>query len=341
MDITCYSCSKIIKTKYITCDHCKNHYHPSCTVLKPVHNKNNKLVNACRSCIAAANTKNRRSDSVDESNANNSLAAISTSTSLSTSSLHPPLSPNDPLQQILNKLSKLDTLDTRLSTLSSSLDARFDQVQTTLNTRLEEVSTRMTNLEEKLLPLDDLPLLSSRLSAAEEAITQMQSEQANLRRQYEELCTTNSAAALDVSSMKRIEKLEYDYRHLNTAQQNLSNELVMTGLPITDPTSLNGAVYAALKLLDVGLLQSDIRHVRKMHLKPPSEPPNHTTPVTEEEVAVELQDGHAEKSPTIAPQTSSQSTSTDTRPRFAPLIVTLSSHSLAVSLINAKTRHLA
>ena len=113
---------------------------------------------------------------------------------------------------------------------------RFAEVQTTLNTRLEEVSTRMTNLEERLSPLDDLPLLSSRLSAAEEAITQMQSEQANLRRQYEELCTTNSAAALDVSSMRRIEKLEYDYRHLNAAQQNLSNELVMTGLPITDPT---------------------------------------------------------------------------------------------------------
>ena len=46
------------------------------------------------------------------------------------------------------------------------------------------------------------------LAVAEEAITQMQSEQANLRRQYEELCTTNSVAALDVSSMRRIEKLE-------------------------------------------------------------------------------------------------------------------------------------
>ena len=158
----------------------------------------------------------------------------------------------------------------------------------------------MTNLEEKLSPLDDLPLLSSRLSAAEEAITQMQSEQANLRGQYEELCTMNSAAAFDVSSMRRIEKLEYDYRHLNAAQQNLSNELVITGLPITDPTSLNGAVYVALKLLDVGLLQSDIRHVQKMHLKPPSEPLNHTTPVTEEEVAVELQNGNAKGSPTIA-----------------------------------------
>ena len=97
-------------------------------------------------------------------------------------------------------------------------------------------------------------------------------------------------------------------------------------------------MYAALKLLDVGLLQSDSRHVWKMHLKPPSEPLNYTTPVTEEEVAVELQHGNAEGSPTIAPQTSPQSTSTDTRPRFAPLIVTLSLHSLAVSLINAKIK---
>ena len=108
----------------------------------------------------------------------------------------------------------------------------------------------MTNLEGKLAPLEDLPLLTTRLSAAEEAITQLQTEQTNLRRQYDELCVDNSAAAPDVSSVRRIEKLENDYRQLNAAQQNLSNELVITGLPTTDTTSLAGAAYAVLKLLD-------------------------------------------------------------------------------------------
>ena len=118
------------------------------------------------------------------------------------------------------------------------------------------------------------------------------------------------------------------------AQQNLSNELVMAGLPTTDTTSLKGAVYAVLKLLDVELLESDIRHVRKMRQKPSSEPLNHTAPIT----ADELQNVNAGGSPTMVSQTSSQSTRVDTRPSIAPLIVTLSSHSLATSLVNAKIK---
>ena len=168
----------------------------------------------------------------------------------------------------------------------------------------------MTNLEGKLAPLEDLPLLSTRLSAAEEAITQIQTEQTNLRRQYDELCAANSAAAPDASSVSRIEKLENDYRQLNAAQQNLSNKLVITRLPTTDTTSLKGAVYAALKLLDIELLESDIHHVRKMRQTPSSEPLNHTAPITAEE----LQNVNAGVSPTMASQNSSQSTSVDTRP---------------------------
>ena len=207
-------------------------------------------------------------------------------------------------------------------------------MKTTLDTRLNEVFTRMTNLEGKLAPLEDLPLLTTRLSAAEEAIEQIQTEQTNLRRQYDELCAANSAAAPDASSVSRIEKLENDYRQLNAAQQNLSNELVITGLPTTDTTSLKGAVYAALKLLDIELLESDIRHVRKMRQKPSSEPLNHTAPITAEE----LQNVNAGGSLTMASQNSSQSTSVDNRPLIAPLIATLSSHSLAISLVNAKMK---
>ena len=69
----------------------------------------------------------------------------------------------------------------------------------------------MTDLEGKLAPLEDLPLLTTRLSTAEEAIEQIHTEHTNLRRQYDELCAADSAAP-DASSVSRIEKLENDYR---------------------------------------------------------------------------------------------------------------------------------
>ena len=53
---------------------------------------------------------------------------------------------------------------------------RFTEVKPKLNTRLNEVFSRMTNSERKLAPLEDLPLLTTRFSAAEEAITQIQTE---------------------------------------------------------------------------------------------------------------------------------------------------------------------
>ena len=88
------------------------------------------------------------------------------------------------LQQILEKLTKLESLDnrfteiqtsfdTRFTDLQSSLVTRFTEVKTTLDTRLNEVFTRMTNLEGKLAPFEDLPLLTTRLWAAEEAIEQI------------------------------------------------------------------------------------------------------------------------------------------------------------------------
>ena len=86
----------------------------------------------------------------------------------------------------------------------------------------------------------------------------MQSEQTNLRRQCDEICSANSAAALDVPAVRWIEKLAHDFQNLNVAERSLSNELVIAGLPITDTISPKGAVYAALKLLDGGLLERDI-----------------------------------------------------------------------------------
>ena len=286
----------MVKTNAVTCEHCLKIYHPSCTILKAVRNTHNNIMNACRSCIAVANANSYKRDSISEKdNSEHPVTNTSTEPTESDSRTHAPNSSSDPLQQILQKLTKLESLDNRLT-----------EIQASSNTRLNEVFTRITNLERRLAPLEDLLIHS----AAEEAITKIQTEQANLHRQYDELCAANSAAAPDVSSVRRIEKLENDYRQLNAAQQNLSNELVITGLASTDTTSLKGAVYAALKVLDVELLESDIRHVREMRQKPSSEPLNHTTPITSEE----LQNLNAGESPTMAPQTSSQPTRVDTRP---------------------------
>ena len=220
---------KSVKTSAAICEHCLKIYHPSCSTLKAVRNTHNNVINSYRSCIAVANANSQKRDSISEKD-NNEHPTVTNSSiepTESNSRTHVPNSFSDPLQQILEKLSKLEiqtSIDTRFTDLQSSFVTRFTEVKTTLNTRLNEVFTRMTTLEGKFAPLEVLPLLTTRLSAAKEAITQIQTEQTYLRCQYDELCAANSAAAPDVSSVRRIEKLENDCRELNAAQQNLFNE---------------------------------------------------------------------------------------------------------------------
>ena len=163
-----------------------------------------------------ANANSHKIDSISEKDNNEHPTVTNSFTepTESNSRTHVPNSSSDPLQQILEKLTKLESLDNRLTEIQTSFDT-----QTTLNIWLNEVFTCMTILEGKLAPLEDLTLLTTRLSATEEAITQIQTEQSNLRRQYDELCAANSAAASDVSSVRRIEKLENDYRQLNVTQK--------------------------------------------------------------------------------------------------------------------------
>ena len=134
-----------------------------------------------------ANSNSQKRDSISEKD-NNEHPTVTNSSiepTKSNSRTHVPNSSSDPLQQILEKLSKLESLDNRLTEIQTSYDTRFTdlqssfvtrftEVKTTLNTWLNEVFTRMTNLEGKLAPLEDLPLLTTCLLAAEEAITQMQ-----------------------------------------------------------------------------------------------------------------------------------------------------------------------
>ena len=144
--------------------------------------------------MANANSHKRDSISEKDNNDHPTVTNSSTEHTESDSRTHVLNSSSDPLQQILQKLIKLECLGKRFTEMQASFDSwitdlqlffitRFTEVKTTLNTQHNEVFTRMTNLEGRLAPLEDFPLLSTRLPAAEEAITQVQTEQANLRRQ--------------------------------------------------------------------------------------------------------------------------------------------------------------
>ena len=163
----------------------------------------------------------------------------------------------------------------------------------------------------------------------------MQPEQANLRRQLDEISSANSVAARDVSADLHIEKIERDLHNLNTAQRRLSNELIISGLSLTDASSSKGVVFAALKLLDDELQERDIHNVRKMRLKPSLESLTDTHSNT---IAEESQSGNDAVPSTLAHQSSRQSIRVKAKPRIAPFIVSISSHALAMALITAKIK---
>ena len=130
MVMVCGSCYKTIKTKSVTCDHCTQIYRPSCTTLKPVRNKSNKVINACRTVYLS---QMQIVSSINENNSNDHFTVTnSTPESLSASCSNVPISSSDHLHQILEKLTKLETLD-------ASLDNRFTEMQASFNTRFTEM----------------------------------------------------------------------------------------------------------------------------------------------------------------------------------------------------------
>ena len=144
MDKICSGCKEIIKTKYDTCDNCKKIYHPSCTVLKRVRNRQNELIEVCRGCIAVANTNSQKRDCTSGSSSNehsNDTKTSSESSSASPTGGH--TSPSDPLQQILEKLSTLGSLDKRIAEIQTSFDKRFSDLQSSFVTRFDEVKTTL------------------------------------------------------------------------------------------------------------------------------------------------------------------------------------------------------
>ena len=91
MDNICRGCNKNIKTTVVTCKHCYKTYHPACTIFKQVLNKADKLINACRSCISAANINKQKTKSINESITEN-LHVTTQTPSISESAKTPPSS---------------------------------------------------------------------------------------------------------------------------------------------------------------------------------------------------------------------------------------------------------
>ena len=154
MDKTCGSCNKIIRLKFVTCEHCVKYYHPSCTTLKSVRNNHNKVTNAYRSSISAANANSQKRDSIsgNDDPKVHPIVTNSSTESLSDSCTNAPISSSDPLHQIFEKLTKLESLEKRFTEMQASFDTRFTdwqssfvtpftEAKTTLNTRLQEFST--------------------------------------------------------------------------------------------------------------------------------------------------------------------------------------------------------
>ena len=328
MEIICRGCNKSIKTKCITCEHCNSNFHPNCTTFKQVHNKANKLISACRACISAANANKQKNESLIGSTAANTNKQRDES--LNGSNIAPPI---DPLQQILQKLTRLENLEGSMNTLSSTIDAR-----------LGEFSTAISNIEERLSSLDVLPGLVTRLSAAEEAISHVQTEQLSLRQQVAALSTAKQAPpALDASAANRLKKLENDVQNLCTLQRSVANELVITGLPTTTETStMKGLVFAALKVLDPGFLERDIMHVRRMHSKTTTEHVPSTSTTTEHVPSTSTSDATAATVDTAVDTATADTQLSDSRTPAKtisiPLIVRLSSPDLMLNLIHAKIK---
>ena len=91
MDNICRGCNKTIETTVVTCEHCYKTYHPACTTFKKVLNKADKLINACRSCISAANINKQKTKSINESITENIHVTTQTAPVSESEKLHLPL----------------------------------------------------------------------------------------------------------------------------------------------------------------------------------------------------------------------------------------------------------
>ncbi|OXU28355.1 hypothetical protein TSAR_008312 [Trichomalopsis sarcophagae] len=110
----------------------------------------------------------------------------------------------------------------------------------------------MTAFEKSLEPLKEVPRLMNRVAVVEDDIASLKAEQGDIKTKLDQLLLHANA------------RIQTQLDSVVSSQAKISSELVITGLSFSDTTSLRHFAFAALKLLDVQLAESDILSVRPL-----------------------------------------------------------------------------
>ena len=333
MDNICRGCNKLIKTTVATCEHCYKTYHPSCTTFKQVINKADKLVNACRSCISAANANKQKTKSINESiNENlqdtNKIAPTSEtektpssskqSKNASTSSSVTPSS-DELLSKLLGKMDKLDKLD--------GIEKQISNFQTSL----QDINDKIADFSGKLQVLELIPALVKRVDTAVEDIDKLKSDYNSLRQTVDsQLCSSVSAeGAADTSDrLHHLEEinaaLSSRLSELSDTQQRLSSDIVLGGFKHKNGVNLRDLSFIILKTIHPDLESRDIISARPLRGKDRRK--ELSTPSTSSTEATDNMMETKTSEPTASAFSSQQ------------LIVSLSSPALVHAIIHSKIK---
>ena len=320
-----------------TCEHCKYNYHPSCTVLKQVPNKADKLIIACRTCIATANANKQRNETLNANKTENQANATKSAHLTGSTSSNP--SSDKMLSMLLGKMDKLDKLD--------GIETQISNFQTSL----QDINDKIADFSVKLQVLESIPALIQRVDAAEENIDKLNSDFNSLRQIVDsQQCSFDSAVSVAVTR-DRLQHLEELIASLSSrlseladTQQRLSSDIVLGGFQYKSGVNLRDLALVILKTIHPDLESRNIISARplrgKDRRKETSVPSSSSTAPMNTDI----------QTSTSEPATSSSTTPTDTyietltsEPTTSSfthqqMIVSLSSPALVHAIIHSKIK---
>lgn len=361
----CFTCKKpITAANKSSCEACGQVYHIKCTKITKVHNKKNKLISACSACIVSANTT-KTTPSMSLRSRTSSNSSINSTSSEKYSDLR--LTPTPPVSDstvtmtseqfalLMTRLDKLDTLDT-VKTSISSIDENLKTItgkMETLQTEVQDIRTITTSLD-------------TRLVSTENTLKTLQDNQRTLQANYAALQeTVNSANVLHDAvnpsapgnqvqqQLKEVQVLAKQVRKLATQQQSIAHscDIVIGGLAPDCFDDLKLAAFAVISTLHSDATTDDILSVRPLRSTRTSNNNNNNNNRSSEPAA-SASASTAVANDTVTPQVNnSANTDTDAGTNTAedvtkgnnsprtikiPLLVTLSSSTLARAVISAK-----
>ena len=202
-------------------------------------NKADKLINACRSCISAANINKQKTKSINESITGNlhvttQTAPVSESAKTPPSSLHTKTalasvstcssitpSSDELLSKLLGKMNKLDKLD--------GIEKQISNFQTSQ----QNINDKIADFSGKLQVLESIPALVQRVDAAVEDIDKLKSDYNSLRQTLDSQLRSSVSAEGAADTSGRLHHLEEINASLSSrlseladTQQRLSSDIV-------------------------------------------------------------------------------------------------------------------